>query len=69
MVSPSGMNLKIMMIGFTRVPEKLEFVEMRCTIPSPGGKGDREAVDEEWRHLPIRNAVNSNGTTFPNVPF
>ena len=38
MVSPSGMNLKIMMIGFTRVPEKLEFVEMRCTIPSPGGK-------------------------------
>ena len=39
------------------------------TIPSPGGKGDREAVDEEWRHLPIRNAVNSNGTTFPNVPF
>ena len=69
MVSPSGMNLKIMMIGFTRVPEKLEFAEMRCTIPSPGGKGDREAVDEEWRHLTIRNAVNSNGTTFPNVPF
>ena len=58
-----------MMIGFTRVPEKLEFVEMRCTIPSPGGKGDREAVDEEWRHLAIRNAVNSNRTTFPNVPF
>ena len=69
MVSPSGMNLKIMMIGFTRVPEKLEFVEMRCTIPSPGGKGDREAVDEEWRHLTIRNAVNSNGTGFSNVPF
>ena len=39
------------------------------TIPSPGGKGDREAVDEEWRHLPILNAVNSNGTDFPNVPF
>ena len=33
------------------------------------GKGDREAVDEEWRHLPILNAVNSNGTDFPNVPF
>ena len=38
-------------------------------MPSPGGKGDREAVDEEWRHFTIRNAVNSNGTTFPNVPF
>ena len=69
MVSPSGMNLKIMMIGFTRVPEKLEFVEMRCTIPSPGGKGDREAVDEEWRHLTILNAVKSKNTTFSNVPF
>ena len=23
----------------------------RNAIPSPGGKGDREAVDEEWRHL------------------
>ena len=39
------------------------------TIPSPGGKGDREAVDEEWRHLTIRNAVNSNSATFSNVPF
>ena len=38
-------------------------------MPSPGGKGDREAVDEEWRHLAIHNAVHSNGTTFPNVPF
>ena len=38
-------------------------------IPSPGGKGDREAVDEEWRHLAIRNAVNLNDTTFSNVPF
>ena len=69
MVSPSGMNLKIMQIGFTRVPEKLEFVEMRCTIPSPGGKGDREAVDEEWRHLTICNAVYLNGIDFSNVPF
>ena len=41
----------------------------RNAMPSPGGKGDREAVDEEWRHLTIRNAVHSNGTTFPNVPF
>ena len=61
--------MKIMMIGFTRVPEKLEFVEMRCTIPSPGGKGDREAVDEEWRHLTICNAVYLNGIDFSNVPF
>ena len=38
-------------------------------IPSPGGKGDREAVDEEWRYIPILNAVNSNGTDFSNVPF
>ena len=38
-------------------------------IPSPGGKGDREAVDEEWRHLTICNAVNLNGTDFSNVPF
>ena len=58
-----------MLIGFALLSYKLEFVGVRCTIPSPGGKGDREAVDEEWRHLPIRNAVNSNGTTFPNVPF
>ena len=35
----------------------------------PGGKGDREAVDEEWRHLTIRNAVNLNGTDFFNVLF
>ena len=47
-----------MYIGFTRLMDKLEFVGMRDrTIPSPGGKGDREAVDEEWRHLTIRNAV------------
>ena len=39
------------------------------TIPSPGGKGDREAVDEERRHLTICNAVNLNGTDFSNVPF
>ena len=39
------------------------------TIPSPGGKGDREAVDEEWRHLSILNAVKSKSTAFPNVPF
>ena len=39
------------------------------TIPSPGGKGDREAVDEEWRHLTILNAVKSKNTTFSNVPF
>ena len=38
-------------------------------IPSPGGKGDREAVDEEWRHLTIRNAVKSGGTGFSFVPF
>ena len=38
-------------------------------MPSPGGKGDREAVDEEWRHLTICNAVNLNGTDFSNVPF
>ena len=38
-------------------------------MPSPGGKGDREAVDEEWRHLPILNAVKSKSTAFPNVPF
>ena len=32
---------------------------LRCrnAMPSPGGKGDREAVDEEWRHLTIRNVV------------
>ena len=38
-------------------------------MPSPGGKGDREAVDEEWRHLTIRNAVNLNGTDFPIILF
>ena len=38
-------------------------------MPSPGGKGDREAVDEEWRHIIIRNAANSNSTDFSNVPF
>ena len=26
-------------------------------MPSPGGKGDREAVDEERRNLTIHNAV------------
>ena len=25
-------------IGFIQLLDKLEFVEMRCTIPSPGGK-------------------------------
>ena len=54
---------------FSQLIGKLEFDGMPEPKPSPGGKGDREAVDEEWRHLPIRNAVNSNGTTFPNVPF
>ena len=46
-------------IGFAQLLDKLEFVRMRAAqyLP-PGGKGDREAVDEEWRHLPIRNAVN-----------
>ena len=68
-VSPSGMILKIVIIVFARVPDKLVFVEMRCTIPSPGGKGDREAVDEEWRHLTICNAVYLNGIDFSNVPF
>ena len=29
----------------------------RNAMPSPGGKGDREAVDEEWRYLPILNVV------------
>ena len=68
MVSPSGMILKC---AYRRCPvfDKLEFVGMRRTIPSPGGKGDREAVDEEWRHLTICNAVNLNGTDFSNVPF
>ena len=41
----------------------------RSAMPSPGGKGDREAVDEERRHLTICNAVNLNGTDFSNVPF
>ena len=68
MVSPSGMILKLL-IGFALLYDKLEFVGVRCTIPSPGGKGDREAVDEEWRHLTIRNAVKSKNTTFSNVPF
>ena len=63
------MILKIVMIGFTQQPDKLEFVGMRRTIPSPGGKGDREAVDEEWRHLSVLNAVKSKSTAFPNVPF
>ena len=58
-----------LLIGFALLYDKLEFEEMRCTIPSPGGKGDREAVDEEWRHLTIRNAVKSKNTTFSNVPF
>ena len=39
------------------------------TIPSPGGKGDREAVDEEWRHLILWNAPKSNHTDFPIVLF
>ena len=56
-------------MGFAQMYDKLEFVGMRCTIPSPGGKGDREAVDEEWRHLTILNAVKSKNTTFSNVPF
>ena len=54
---------------FAQQTDKLEFAEMRCTIPSPGGKGDREAVDEEWRYLTILNAVKSKSTAFPNVPF
>ena len=54
-VSPSGMVLK----GWD---------DCRA-MPSPGGKGDREAVDEEWRHLTILNAVKSKSTTFSNVPF
>ena len=58
-----------MLIGFALLSCKLEFAEMRCTIPSPGGKGDREAVDEERRHLTIFNAVKSKNTTFSNVPF
>ena len=44
-------------------------VSRSTPMPSPGGKGDREAVDEEWRHLTIRNTVHSYGTTFPNIPF
>ena len=68
MVSPSGMILNLL-IGFALLYDKLEFVGVRCTIPSPGGKGDREAVDEEWRHLSILNAVKSKSTAFPNVPF
>ena len=38
-------------------------------IPSPGGKGDREAVDEEWRNLILWNAPKSNHTDFPIVLF
>ena len=68
MVSPSGMILNLL-IGFALLYDKLEFVGVRCTIPSPGGKGDREAVDEEWRHLSILNAVKSKSTAFPNVPI
>ena len=68
MVSPSGMILNLL-IGFALLYDKLEFVGVRCTIPSPGGKGDREAVDEEWRHLSVLNAVKSKSTAFPNVPF
>ena len=58
-----------LLIGFALLYDKLEFVGVRCTIPSPGGKGDREAVDEEWRHLSILNAVKSKSTAFPNVPI
>ena len=29
----------------------------KAPMASPGGKGDREAVDEEWRYLPILNVV------------
>ena len=41
----------------------------RDAIPSPEGKGDREAVDEEWRHLIPCNAVKSDSTGFSFVPF
>ena len=58
-----------LLIGFALLSYKLEFAGVRCTIPSPGGKGDREAVDEEWRHLSILNAVKSKSTAFPNVPI
>ena len=58
-----------LLIGFALLYDKLEFVGVRRTIPSPGGKGDREAVDEEWRHLSVLNAVKSKSTAFPNVPF
>ena len=38
MVSPPGMILKILIIVFPQQPDKLEFVGVRRTIPSPGGK-------------------------------
>ena len=74
-VSPSGMILKItchcepVRRLVWQSPKVLDRFRGWDAIPSPGGKGDREAVDEEWRHLILRNADKSNGTDFPNVPF
>ena len=44
--------IKNMLIGFTQLPDKLGACrDVGEIIPSPGGKGDREAVDEERRPL------------------
>ena len=69
MVSPSGINIKNVHIAFPKLRDKLVFAGMPERNTFPRGKGDREAVDEEWRHLIIRNAANSNSTDFSNVPF
>ena len=44
--------IKNMLIGFTQLPDKLGACrDVGEIIPSPGGKGDRAAVDEERRPL------------------